>query len=252
MTGSPAETADYVIPRKHRIYDLAISAASCVVFILLAGPIAGLMWFAVLLIHELGHFALGFRFTGRPPAITIYPLLGLTFAPGMNRRPTPENIAFALGGIWSSIAAALVLLPLSRANDRAFAFLGMSLAINLINALPIPGIDGGRVCQMLARSLPAPWPRVAAVAMFAFAFGFAWWLRDPVFWVILGIVTLISVAMLVRGSKWNFAPLAPGEATACLAGYALTVTVLVHLLWVLLSTENSLFRIFRGLGLAGD
>lgn len=250
MTDSPVEPAEFIIRTKYRLYDLAISLASCAVFMLVMGPVGGIIWTSVLLVHEFGHFALGFRFTGRPPAIVIYPLLGLTLAPGMSRRPTQENLAFALGGVWMSIVVALPLLPLTRFSDTGFAYVAVSLVLNAINALPIPGLDGGRVCMMLARSLPGAWPRIVAVALFLFAFAFAAWLNDLFLWVILGIATLVSIRMVLRAVKWPFAPLAPFEAISWFAVYMLTLTVLGHLLWIMLSEWNSVFRIFLGLGLA--
>ena len=119
----------------------------------LCAAVTAALYFAGLLLHELGH-ALVARRCGVPVAgITLRGLGGMTQRPNQWQAPARE-IAIALAGPVVSLALGLLCLalaltaPFPEALQLVLAWGGlMQLATATVNALPLRHLDGARVLR---------------------------------------------------------------------------------------------------------
>ncbi len=120
----------------------------------------------VILFHELGHFLAMRTFGYRNTHILALPLVG-GVAMGVDAKPGATKAAWMslmgpLPGIvvgWVLLAA-YFLLPATFGNNTVLAFAIAFLAVNYLNVLPVPPLDGGHVVQAL---LPQRWSRLRTV-----------------------------------------------------------------------------------------
>ena len=188
----------------------------------------GLALMVTVALHEFGHVA-AYRVCGHADArFRLIPLLG-GYAIS-NREPrgpeaaffialmgpaiclAPMGLAFALADLFAGTAPAL-------ANDLYLLGLVMG-ALNLFNLLPLWPLDGGRMAQLLVRSLAPSAGRLLSFAMLAAAVALALYLRSvvlAVFVVLTGRGLFVAQAQ-VAAQK----PMPPRTALTALAAYAAT------------------------------
>jgi len=232
-----------------RIGVAAVSLVSAAIFVALLGPRAGLTIFAVLALHETGHAVAAWLFTRRAPAVMVMPaFFGLTIAPGVATRPAADRVAYNLAGSWGSSVVALALLPLAVRSDWVFSFAWALLLVNVVNVLPIPGTDGGRVSWLLTATLPWRWRVGVTGLLVAVGFALAYWLRLPLVWIAWSVNSVVLLPLTWMRKDVPSA-LAPRAAVAWSVVHVVTVTALLHALWVMLSMGDPLSRLQRGLAL---
>ncbi|HEX6737687.1 MAG TPA: site-2 protease family protein, partial [Vicinamibacteria bacterium] len=121
-----------------------------------AGLATALLFFAAIVVHELGHALAAARFGIRTRRITLWPLGGLAELEREPARPAQE-FAVALAGPATSLllgalclGLAALVAPLSAPLGGIAAYLGMTnLALGLFNLIPGFPLDGGRVLRAL-------------------------------------------------------------------------------------------------------
>ena len=131
----------------------ATMSISAIAYALWLGPWLGIIFTALLLIHEMGHVA-AMKMKGfATPTPVFIPFLGAAvFAPKFKDRHEEAFVGY--GGPLLGSAAALMLflvyLMVPRDTDAAAILLAASylgVFLNLFNLLPISPLDGGRVTQ---------------------------------------------------------------------------------------------------------
>jgi len=226
-----------------------ISAVSVIVSSALLGWRLVAASAVVLAIHEFGHAAVIWLYTRRfPPVVLVIPLFGATFGASMTGRAPHQILCMKMGGVWLSGLLAFLLVPFAGTADWLYLPILYSVLVNAFNLLPVPGMDGGAIAPYLVRG--RSWPQRLAVTLFLVGLGalLAAWLNSVFIWVLFGLNTM---AMLIRAFQ------APREADALptpallawIGAQALTLTVLLHLLWTLLSMEDPWGRVSRAVGI---
>ncbi len=144
------------------------SVVSIGAYALLFGWRFGVLFVALLLVHELGHVLVA-KLEGLPvSAPMLIPFLGAVVVLREAPKDAWTEAKIALGGPITGSLGALVLLLVAEQQDsdllRAAAYTGFFL--NLFNLLPITPLDGGRAAAALH---PLVWALGAAglVAMIA-------------------------------------------------------------------------------------
>jgi stage IV sporulation protein FB len=112
-----------------------------------------IIWFFVVLIHEMGHFAGAHLFKWRISRIDLLPFGGAAVVEEHGTRPFHEEIWVAVLGplqhVWMTGLAAMLnsLEVISPADFSWFLFLNLTLFI--FNLLPIWPLDGGKIAFAL-------------------------------------------------------------------------------------------------------
>jgi Zn-dependent protease len=168
---------------------------------------------ACIYVHEIGHVAVLARYGVRSTALMFVPGLG-AYVTWKQRLGDPRQEAMvALGGpVWGT-GAGLVALALARILDVPVlgAIAATAGAINLLNLLPIPPLDGSHAFRVLAR-----WQRLLlGVGLLA-----AWWTFDANWAGLLG-------AVLTGFALFTAPPKEPDHEA--LAWFAVTAAVLTWL-----------------------
>jgi Zn-dependent protease len=152
---------------------------------------------ALMFLHEMGHFVAARRCGLNVGAPTFIPFLGAWVE--LKDQPldvkTEAYVAFA-GPLAGTVAAVVVYL-LGRWTDSALllAIAYAGLFLNLLNLLPFPLLDGGRITAIIS---PRVW-LLGAPLMLALLF---YW-PSPV----LVIVAVLALPQLLKA--WNYDPKAP-------------------------------------------
>ncbi|MFQ5837590.1 MAG: CBS domain-containing protein [Thermoplasmata archaeon] len=175
------------LPVGFGVVDLAFMgtlAAAIVKFLM--GALAAIIFFACILLHELGHSYVALRYKSKIRGIVLIIFGGIAQVEDMPRRPKPElDIALAGPSVNFGIAAmgfGLLQVPLwtaSKPLELLAALLGIvtfyNLVLALFNLIPAFPMDGGRVLRsFLARRmsyLNATETAASVGKAFAFAFG---------------------------------------------------------------------------------
>ena len=144
----------------------------------------------VLLIHELGHYVAMRYFKYQNAQIFIIPFLGAATT-GYKKTAVlwQELVVYFAGPVPGVILAlALLISGVSRNTSWLSEFTLLCLIINLINLLPMPPLDGGRVAERL---LFDQHPKAKAFFYAAGAVGFAFfaWMFNDVFLAAFTVVT---------------------------------------------------------------
>jgi Zn-dependent protease len=155
-----------VLPKWTQPLLLALSVAAFV-FVLDVRWITAALVTAVLLSHELGH-AFVMRLSGmKVRGVVFVPLFGAATLPehSFSTRNDEARVSLAgpATGLFSAGVLALGLVvgpPAWLAGALGIALL-WALAVNLLNLVPMPPLDGGRVLSCLCAGLPAV-PRAIA------------------------------------------------------------------------------------------
>jgi Zn-dependent protease len=143
------------------LFTFALSVAT---YALLLGWQLGLGITLLLLVHELGHYAV-IRAKGLPAALPVFiPFIGAYVAlrrwPASARDDAEIALAGPLAGSLGAIACLGVYHFTADALFLPLAYLGYVL--NLLNLLPIPPLDGGRIAGAIS---PLLWPLGLAGAL---------------------------------------------------------------------------------------
>lgn len=156
-------------------------------------PLAALLGFLVLwgivLLHELGHSLMAWRFGIRTLDITLWPLGGMARMDHIPERPKVEFwiaiagplVNFALAAIGAAVLLGLTLTDLDRPLEElswspvgvAWGFVVANVLMGAFNLLPAFPMDGGRVLRSIL-GLFLDWLHATSVAVFIgrlFAFG---------------------------------------------------------------------------------
>ena len=153
----PSYTAARVLPGSGFWLCLFTFVLSVAIYALLLGWQLGLGITLLLLIHELGHYVV-IRAKGLPAALPVFiPFIGAYVAlrrwPASARDDAEIALAGPLAGGLSAIACLGIYHLTSDALFLPLAYLGYVL--NLLNLLPIPPLDGGRIAGAIS---PLLWP----------------------------------------------------------------------------------------------
>lgn len=100
-----------------------------------------------------------------------------------------RQIMVALGGVFINLLCALPCFWIGKANENALFFGVASLALAILNLLPVKGLDGGRALEeilLLFMDVPSVWKICKAVSV--------------CFLVLLFVLSLLVLA----GSSFNF------------------------------------------------
>lgn len=108
-----------------------------------------IVWFFVVLIHEMGHFAGARLFNWRVSRIDLLPFGGAAVVEEHGTRPFHEEVWVAVLGplqhIWLTGAAYVLSLSNIISADDFYWFFLLNLTLFLFNLLPIWPLDGGKV-----------------------------------------------------------------------------------------------------------
>ena len=147
-----------------------------------AGLATALLFFAAIVVHELGHALTAARFGIRTRRITLWPLGGLAEIESEPERPAQEFAVALAGPATSLLLGALCLgltalvAPFSEPLGGIAAYLGMAnIALALFNLIPGYPLDGGRVLRALVWGVTRSYARgtrVAAAIGSVVAYGF--------------------------------------------------------------------------------
>ena len=189
----------------------------------------GLALMVTVALHEYGHVA-AFRVCGHDDArFRLIPLLG-GYAIS-SRAPHGPEAAFFIALMGPAICLApmglcFVLADLLIGPFPALAtdlyLLGLVMgALNLFNLLPLWPLDGGRMAQLLVRSLLPGAARLLSYAMLATAVALALYLRS----VVLAVFVLMTWRGLFQAQAQVTAqrPMPPRVALVALGAYAATL-----------------------------
>ena len=188
----------------------------------------GLALMVTVALHEYGHVA-AFRVCGHDDArFRLIPLLG-GYAIS-NRAPRGPLEAFFIAlmgpaiclapmGLAFALSDLLAIRSPGLANDLYLLALVMG-ALNFFNLLPLWPLDGGRMLQLLGRSLAPGSERILSYAMLAGAVALALALRSVVLaiFVVMSWRGLFAAEAQVTAQK----PMSPGAALTALGAYAFT------------------------------
>lgn len=175
------------------LISIAVSVLAVASFALWLGWLAGLLFAAVLLVHEFGHW-LALRLTGQPSSrMMLIPFFGGLAIPQHQHKSAFDEAFCALMGAglsallcamlltgWFWLGARQGLSPLRDGYHQAWGLFFLSLAasiglVNLIQLLPIPPLDGGvllrTILQSTKRSITRPALLLVTGAACAFAAG---------------------------------------------------------------------------------
>lgn len=140
--------------------------------LLIVASVLGLVWFfhvpfwhavaitAVVLVHEYGHAFAMKLFGLRVRGVLIIPFVGGGVVPEHAFPTRWDEARVALAGPLTGLPAALVGLSLyhlrllPQAEGPLIQFIFWSVALNLLNLLPVLPLDGGRVSAALTAGLP--------------------------------------------------------------------------------------------------
>lgn len=196
---------------------VATLAASYVAARLIWGADLALVLCMVIVVHELGHFAVAFlgRFELTWPIIAL-PLGGVVFMdPSRAARPDRAETAAIVAGPLAGALAALAVAPMALFTDNPMAtsFVAISALINGLNLLPVGILDGGHLARIVG--LPR-WT--------------GWLVAVPALWIDLVLGIVLVVAALLGASADSRSYQGPARATA-VGGWVLTAALL-GALWI--------------------
>jgi Zn-dependent protease len=141
---------------------LLVASVAAFVFVLDVRWITAALVTAVLLSHELGH-ALVMRLSGmKVRGVVFVPLFGAATLPEHSFSTRNDEARVSLAGPATGLFSAGVLAIVLVAGPPAWMGPGAvgiallwALAVNLLNLVPMPPLDGGRVLACLCAGLPA-------------------------------------------------------------------------------------------------
>ncbi len=165
----------------------------------LAAAAVSIVFFASILLHELGHSLTAQRLGIRVRSITLFLFGGVAELASEARRPRDE-ILVAVAGPLVSVSLGLIFLGLARGLGAEGGLLGAGLAwlgrINLLlatfNAVPGFPLDGGRVLRGILWAISGDFTRATRVAGACGAI-FAWLL------IAMGLLAAVLGGQLVGG-----------------------------------------------------
>lgn len=146
---------------------------------LTGGLTAYLPFFLAVALHECGHLVLMRACGVGVERITVLPF-GVDIKPESTLTSYTSDVLVSLGGIAANLCGMGVsaLLP---SDGGGGAFFSANLALALLNALPIRGLDGGYALEKIL--LKACSPRLASGAVFATSFLFLVALGSVAIWI---------------------------------------------------------------------
>lgn len=141
----------------------------------------------VLVVHELGHYAVARRLGSRPRWPVLVPFVGAFVYLRSEPADRFQHARIAIAGPLAGSTCSLLLLFISFIGCRSLAVAAvLGLFINALNLVPIPPFDGGWVVQVWSRSL---WiPGLVAISGFVFVAGVH---LTGVMMVSLGLIYLV-------------------------------------------------------------
>lgn len=142
------------------IISVASLAATAAAFSVLLGWQVGLIFVALLVLHELGHL-ISFRMIGQPWGKIIFlPFLGGVAVSRVPHLRLADDAFCAIMGAGLSIVALVPAVLVSLYDigspgfqSAAFVMAAIAGALNLLNLLPVFPLDGGRVLRAVLQSL---------------------------------------------------------------------------------------------------
>ena len=124
----------------------------------------------LLFVHEMGHVVAALVF-GIPISAPIFiPFVGATIIMRQNPRDAVVEAIMAYAGPLAGGVGSWICLLIAQSTGQLWlAFVALySFQLNLFNLLPVPPLDGGRVCAAVSRWFWLPGLLVLAAAMLFF------------------------------------------------------------------------------------
>jgi Zn-dependent protease len=179
------------------------------------GPWLTLAMVVGLVAHEAGHVAVMRAFGDRASAFYFIPFLGGVAIGRMRHAQDWQRAAMVLGGPGAGFASALLagLAGIVTGSDYLVACAWAFAALNLVNLLPIPPLDGGQLLMVALRPglSPAAQRRVMQ-ALMALGLALCAWAGMWDLVVLFGVLLALALAAAPDRSGQDAVPLAPRHA----------------------------------------
>lgn len=111
---------------------------------------------SAVLIHELGHLTAAKLLGARVLSVKASPLGMRIKYSQLSLSPLSECIMCAAGSLTGIICSLIVLIPVLSECDNVIRFSVFSLGFSIANMLPIRGLDGGSIAEIILNSLLYP------------------------------------------------------------------------------------------------
>jgi Zn-dependent protease len=179
------------------------------------GPWLTLALMVGLVAHEAGHVAVMRAFGDRASAFYFVPFLGGVAIGRMRHGQDWQHAAMVLGGPAAGLGSALMagIVGLALGSDWLVACAWAFAALNLLNLVPVPPLDGGQLLMLALRPLlsPTALARVSQ-ALMAVALAACAWLRMWDLAVLFGVLLALAFAAPADRRAQDAVPLAPRDA----------------------------------------
>jgi Zn-dependent protease len=195
-------------------------ALSVAIYAVLLGWQLGLGITLLLLVHELGHYVV-IRAKGLPAALPVFiPFIGAYVAlrrwPASARDDAEIALAGPLAGGLGAIACLVIFRLTSDLLFLPLAYLGYVL--NLLNLLPIPPLDGGRIAGAIS---PLLWPLGLAGAL-----GVAVATQNYLLLLVAAFLAVPALSGAGRQRQWGHRPAGVGTRLYIIVVYLTLAGVL--------------------------
>ena len=151
----------------------------------------------VLLLHEIGHFAMMKLFGYEDLKMTFIPFLGAMVQGEKKQYSQKETIIMLMAGPLPGIIIGLLLINYSLDNEIAWLvqLSVLLLFLNIVNLLPLDPLDGGQLVKNLFLGNHELFQLIFAIASSLFVIALGWWF-DSWFIMIFGFLMGFRVKQL--------------------------------------------------------
>ena len=127
------------------------------------------------LLHELGHL-IGARICNIPMRELRIGIFGAGLTPAELLISYKKEIVLCLGGPLANFLSVFLLMIFFKSHTTAlYGFITSSLALGILNMLPIYSFDGGRICSATLSMLISPKAARAIMNVISFLLIFTFW-----------------------------------------------------------------------------
>ncbi|GEM_PF-5249667 len=155
------------------------------------GWLGAILFVALLLCHELGHVWAMVRLGMKVRGVYFIPLLGAATVPETLWRDRDALAYTSLSGpLWGVLASAPILAVYYLTGREHGVLLGVVLlnaALNLLNLLPIPPLDGARVLASIASSVSPRLGLVVGIGVVLLTLSAAIFTGEALLWILAGM-----------------------------------------------------------------
>ncbi|MCE0483804.1 MAG: GYF domain-containing protein [Methylacidiphilales bacterium] len=151
----------------------------------------------LILVHELGHVAAA-KWVGLPVSAPLFiPFVGAAIVMKENPRDAWTEAIMAYGGPLAGCVGSGLCLALGIYVNTPWitAIAAVSFLINIFNMIPVPPLDGGRICAAIS-----PWFWVIGVALLAVALFYFHSVQSV---IVLGIIFIFATLPRIKQTFFN-------------------------------------------------